>query len=670
MPEADNARDTELPPVLAGPILRHVDRRRVVLWLVASRRCAWRLRLSNGSTADALFDRQLRDKDEAWELPLGARAFLYLINVSLPTSLPNDQVIEYDLAIVRSDSLHDDSLHDNALHDNALYDQGKHAWIRDWAPHLCMPGEVCPNFVAKSRLDRLYHGSCRRPHHATDDGLLRLDSELQKAGRNPQSRAALMMMSGDQVYVDDVAGPMLRAIHALIEILGLFEENLEGSVVADSRALREHVDSYYHRDRLLPKTEATEALVERFIGGARKPVFTTANAQNHLISLNEMIAMYLLVWSPLCWDVIRPIEPALNEEERSRYRSEVEKLKGFVTTLPRASRAMAHIPNYMIFDDHDITDDWNLSALWESTAYEHPLSRRIVGNALIAYLLCQAWGNAPSRCRALVARAEKLLCRHDRDGFLRERRQSVLIERLFRFNNWDYNLDTSPMLVVLDTRTRRWRSEISRAHPSGLMDWEALTEFQQTIMGQKSVVVVSAAPMFGVKLIEAIQRVFTYLGKPLLVDAENWMAHRGAASVLFNIFAHSGTPQNFTILSGDVHYSFAYDVRLRRRPDNPRIWQITSSGIKNEFPPQLLEWLDRVNRWVYAPWSPLNWFTKRRAMRVSPRLPTGRSAGERLWNAAGIGEVVFDDHGAPLEISQLNATGGGTRFRARHGKNL
>jgi hypothetical protein len=38
----------------------------------------------------------------------------------------------------------------------------------------------------------------------------------------------------------------------------------------------------------------------------------------------------------------------------------------------------------MIFDDHDITDDWNLSAQWEETAYGHPFSKRIIGNALLA----------------------------------------------------------------------------------------------------------------------------------------------------------------------------------------------------------------------------------------------------------------------------------------------
>src|SRR5690606_24042000 len=199
---------------------------------------------------------------------------------------------------------------------------------------------------------------------------------------------------------------------------------------------------------------------------------------------------------------------------------------------------------------------------------------------------------------------------------------------------------------------------------SGLMDWEALTDFQQAVMGQESVIVVSPTPMFGVKLIEVIQRIFTFFGKPLMVDAENWMAHRGAASVLINIFGHSGTPQNFTILSGDVHYSFVYDVRLRGKRSGPRIWQITSSGLKNEFPPDLLEWLDRANRWLYSPRSPLNWFTQRRRFRVSPRLPTGREAGERLWNAAGIGLVIFDEKGAPSEIRQLDSSGGGTRFPA------
>ncbi|MCY1433444.1 hypothetical protein D9M71_494720 [compost metagenome] len=167
----------------------------------------------------------------------------------------------------------------------------------------------------------------------------------------------------------------------------------------------------------------------------------------------------------------------------------------------------------------------------------------------------------------------------------------------------------------------------------------------------------SPAPVFGVKLIETVQRVFSAFGHPLLVDAENWMAHRGAAQVILNIFRHSRTPGSYVILSGDVHYSFVYEVLIRHRQQGPKIWQITSSGIKNEFPRGLLEVFDRLNRWLYSPRSPLNWFTKRRPMKVMPRIPAHGEAGERLWNSAGLGQVFFDDQGRPSRIFQLNADG-------------
>src|SRR5699024_1659624 len=119
----------------------------------------------------------------------------------------------------------------------------------------------------------------------------------------------------------------------------------------------------------------------------------------------------------------------------------------------------------------------------------------------------------------------------------------------------------------------------------------------------------------------------TYAGFALTVDAENWMAHTGAANTLLNIFRHSRTPGNYVILSGDVHYSFAYYVKVRHSKQVPHIWQITSSGIKNEFPRRLLDWLDRLNRWLYSPRSPLNWFTQRRDLIISPRLPDQRRKG-------------------------------------------
>lgn len=102
------------------------------------------------------------------------------------------------------------------------------------------------------------------------------------------------------------------------------------------------------------------------------------------------MAMYLLVWSPTCWTLIAPQPPTLTAERRQRYALEQSRIDAFKAGLGGVGRALAHLPSLMIFDDHDVTDDWNLSAQWEETAYGHPFSKRIIGNALLAYLLCQA----------------------------------------------------------------------------------------------------------------------------------------------------------------------------------------------------------------------------------------------------------------------------------------
>src|SRR3546814_21105872 len=99
----------------------------------------------------------------------------------------------------------------------------------------------------------------------------------------------MLMLSGDQVYADDVAGPMLAAIHALIRCLGLYGECLEGAVVSDSESLYVHPASYYRREDLLPAFKSNEALRERFFGGVEKQIFTTANAHNPLVTLAEEI---------------------------------------------------------------------------------------------------------------------------------------------------------------------------------------------------------------------------------------------------------------------------------------------------------------------------------------------------------------------------------------------
>ncbi|MBN2978594.1 alkaline phosphatase D family protein [Pseudomonas lactucae] len=615
-----------LPDVIAGPLLRRLEPRRLVLWLVGSRPLAMTLRLL---VAGQCVNIPLGE-DHCQVIPVGRQAFIHLIDVPLSEALPLDVIIDYDLLVDGTG-------------------------IAQWAPHLLYANRQTPSFMLHSRIHQLVHGSCRKPHHSANEGLLCVDRLLASANA-PADRPALLMMSGDQVYADDVAGPMLRAIHGLIARLGLFDEYLEGAVVDDSASLYGHHASYYNRADLLPALDSNETLRERFFGGVKKPIFTSSTADNHLVTFAEVMAMYLLVWSPTPWSLIPLQPPQLNADEAARYARQQVQVDKFHNGLPGVARVFAHLSTLMIFDDHDITDDWNLSAQWEETAYGHPFSKRIIGNALLAYLLCQGWGNNPDVFVDMMEQTRRLTTQ-THNNHLNAATQDDLLATLFRFQQWHYVLPTTPALVVLDTRTRRWRSEFTLKQPSGLLDWEALSELQQELLDHPSAIIVSPAPIFGVKLIETVQKIFSWCGHPLLVDAENWMAHRGAAQVILNIFRHSRTPGNYVILSGDVHYSFVYEVLIRHRNAGPRIWQITSSGIKNEFPPRLLEWFDRLNRWLYSPRSPLNWFTRRRTMQVVPHIPEHAEAGERLWNSAGIGQVFFNEQGQPEAIYQHNANG-------------
>ncbi len=147
----------------------------------------------------------------------------------------------------------------------------------------------------------------------------------------------------------------------------------------------------------------------------------------------------------------------------------------------------------------------------------------------------------------------------------------------------------------------------------------------------------------------------------LHLPAENWMAHSGCAYTLLQIFKHLKIPIKVVILSGDVHYSFVYDIVIRFRDNSPHIWQITSSGIKNEFPGKPLKWLDRLNRWMYAPYSPLNWFTKRRGMKIRQHIPVG-TGRDRLINTSGIGLVELDEKGVPVKIFELYANAAPMEF--------
>jgi len=617
-----------LPQVIAGPIVRRVTSTECHIWVVTSNADSPALNLSANEVV-------VSGNCQRETIRVGKYAFIHLLSFTSSEPFEDTARIGYSL------SFSDDA-------QQASWEVEQRGLLYDGQSSLCFHYTETP--------ETILHGSCRKPHFHSDDALAQVDVLHKNAFKKQNDFPDLLLMTGDQIYADDVAGPMLKAIHSVIDRLGLYHEALEGAVVTNTNELATHEHGYYEREQLLPQIATNTVLSSIFFGAKKKPVFTSVNAQNHLIGSAEIIAMYLLVWSDTLWADINIDKDGIPPKYHAIFDKEHEALNGFVKQLPQVRRALAHIPTYMIFDDHDVTDDWNLTRGWEQEVYGNPLSKRMIGNALIGYLLCQGWGNAPKKVAPLIAKVQESMGESGLNS------HDEIIDDLLDFDQWHYRLDTTPPIEVLDTRTQRWRSESNMNKPSGLMDWEALCDFQHSIIGKKSVIVVSAAPIYGVKVIEAIQKVFTFFGKALTVDAENWMAHKGTANVILNIFRHYKTPPDFIILSGDVHYSFVYDVRLRFRRNSPHITQFTCSGLKNAFPDGLIKWLDRLNRVLYRSKSPLNLFTRRRNMSVKAREPS-LGYGE-LFNGCAIGVLKISQKNTDVQCKALLNNGKEVEFPA------
>ena len=315
-------------------MLRHVDCHQLTYWLVTSEAFSFEFTLATAVESDFLIDISLTT-EHVQQIQIGSHAFINLITIKSKAALPCEQTLFYDFTFI-----------------NKVQRQSLTALV----PDLCYQNQVLPSFVISADISSLMHGSCRKPHCQSNDGLIQVDAYIEKRLAEPTTRPAMLLLTGDQIYADDVAGPMLVAIHQVISLLGLYDESWQGSLANSSEALLQSEFCYYQRDLLLPFEVANKAVYEKFFAASKKPIFTSVNAKNHLVTLAEVFAMYLLVWSPELWAYIHFENQAIAPSHQALYQKEQQQIEKFSKGLIQVRRALAHLPVYMIFDDHDVTD--------------------------------------------------------------------------------------------------------------------------------------------------------------------------------------------------------------------------------------------------------------------------------------------------------------------------
>src|SRR5207248_10514068 len=124
---------------------------------------------------------------------------------------------------------------------------------------------------------RVVHGSFRKPHGTGREILSALDTILASAIQQRKNRTQQLFLTGDQIYADEVATPLLFAMidAGKFFFAGNEEELLPGAhVPASELEPRERGDIVHN-----------------------KAMFTTHTPQNQLLALSEFAAMYLFAWS-------------------------------------------------------------------------------------------------------------------------------------------------------------------------------------------------------------------------------------------------------------------------------------------------------------------------------------------------------------------------------------
>ncbi|MBA2750769.1 MAG: hypothetical protein H0U41_00825, partial [Actinobacteria bacterium] len=183
----------ELRDLLAGPILRRAEPERVCIWLATSAAHAVSGEVFSLRSGDS---RRVGGAD-ARSVRLGPRLWVHLV-IAVPDNgrFPVDEVLGYDIEIAGDGP------------PRRLADLGLLSGRRS----IAYSGMPLPTFFLRGESTatlHLLHGSCRLLHGKGEDAFPAADDALARTVRDVGERPSVMFLTGDQIYGDDVAGPLI-----------------------------------------------------------------------------------------------------------------------------------------------------------------------------------------------------------------------------------------------------------------------------------------------------------------------------------------------------------------------------------------------------------------------------------------------------------------------------
>ena len=274
---------------------------------------------------------------------------------------------------------------------------------------------------------------------------------------------------------------------------------------------------------------------------------------------------------------------------------------------PEIRWLLSTVPSVMIFDDHEIVDDWNTSASWRADMAAQPWWAERIAAGLASYWVYQHMGNMSPAELADDPLFQKVTTADDATELLHDFGRAVDDgERAFR---WSFAADVGrTRLVVLDNRCNRvltpGRREMLPATEWAWFVDQAHGDYDHLVVGSSLPWLMppaihhleawnertadSPSPRIAARA-EKLRRTF---------DLEHWAAFTRSFDALGELFRRLGedgpggrvgaggayaAPASISVLSGDVHHSYVAQVHYDTPMSTP-VMQLTCSPVHNQVP--------------------------------------------------------------------------------------
>ncbi len=276
---------------------------------------------------------------------------------------------------------------------------------------------------------------------------------------------------------------------------------------------------------------------------------------------------------------------------------------------------LSTVPSAMIFDDHDVNDDWNTSEAWLKRMRSKPWwDERIVG-AFMSYWIYQHLGNlSPQELEEdeLFKRVQKT---HDATRILRE--FAYRADREVERYRWSFHRDFGKVrLIVMDSRAGRvleeeHRSMLDAAEWAWVED-KATGDFDHLLLGTSLPFILGPGLHYLEGWNEAVcqgawGKPAAWLGELIrqVLDLEHWSAFRDSFNDLVDLLrsvdagerSSGPPPASIVVLSGDVHHGYLAEIQFKEGAGiKSSVYQAVSSPSRN--PLGLPERLALLSGWT------------------------------------------------------------------------